>query len=110
MRDGDVKRISSLSVIAGARLRSLRLAAGMSQVELAGHMEVKQSVVSSIERGKREVYLRHLDLAAQAFGVPAVWFLAENDRIRAAVDALRDGGPDGGRALIELGLAMLRPS
>ena len=55
----------------GARVRSLRLASGLSQEQLAERAGLHRTYVSSIERGHRNVGLDNiLDLAA-ALGVPA---------------------------------------
>lgn len=107
MPDSPVKGISSLSLIAGERIRRVREAAGWSQQRLADAMGERQSVVSAIERGLREVYLRHIEAAAVAFDVPEAWFVARPAVVVDAVEALRERGLGGGTRLVELGLVLI---
>lgn len=110
MSDSPVKEISSLSLMAGERIRVVRTRLGLSQAELAERMDERQSVVSEIERGKREIYLRHMQAAADVLGMPEAWFVARPEQIREAIEALVEGGVAGGTALTEIALALLQDS
>ena len=52
-----------------ARLRELRVAAGLSQAEVAKRLDVKQSTVSLWESGERAPSLNQLPAIAYALGV-----------------------------------------
>ena len=54
----------------GQRLRQLRLAAGLSQEELADLSGLHRTYISSVELGKRNVSLRNIDALATALEVP----------------------------------------
>lgn len=59
----------------GRRVRALRLAAGLSQEQLAEHAGLHRTYVSSLERGQRNVGLDNIWKLASALGVtPAVLF------------------------------------
>ena len=60
-------------------LRILRLYWGKSQMELAGELEISQSFLSEIERGKKEVTLDLLDRYSCRLDVPlsSLLFFAE---------------------------------
>lgn len=51
-------------------LRSLRLAAGISQEELADRAGLHRTYVSSVERAQRNVTLENIFALASALGVP----------------------------------------
>ncbi|WP_313453316.1 helix-turn-helix transcriptional regulator [Brevundimonas sp.] len=55
----------------GKRVRALRLAAGLSQEELAFRAGMKRSYVSDLERGTRNPTVRALGRLASALGVRA---------------------------------------
>lgn len=54
----------------GARVRELRLAAGMSQEEFAAHCGLHRTYVGGIERGERNVGLVNVIKLATTLGVP----------------------------------------
>jgi transcriptional regulator with XRE-family HTH domain len=54
----------------GARLRELRVAAGLSQADLAHSACLHPTYVSGIERGRRNVSLVNVYLLAAALGLP----------------------------------------
>ena len=108
MPDSPVKEVSSLSLMAGERIRAARTRLGLSQAELAERMGERQSVVSEIERGRREIYLRHIQAASEVLGMPEAWFVARPEQIRQAIDALVEGGVAGGTALTQVALALLK--
>ena len=54
----------------GARVRSLREAAGLSQEDLAQRAGLHTTYVSGIERGKRNVGLVNVHRVAGGLGVP----------------------------------------
>ena len=54
----------------GARLRSLRLKAGLSQEEVAARATVHVTYLSGIERGQRNPTLKSIRRVAAAIGVP----------------------------------------
>lgn len=53
----------------GQRVRQLRQARALSQEELAFRTDLDRTYVSGIERGKRNVGLRNVDVLARALGV-----------------------------------------
>lgn len=61
--------VSDLSRAVGVVLRELRRGRGLRQRELADAIGERQSVVSALEGGRREAYLRHIEAAARALGV-----------------------------------------
>jgi transcriptional regulator with XRE-family HTH domain len=61
----------------GARLRALRLEAGISQEELASRSGLHRTYVSSVERGQRNIALANIHSLADALGIPASEFFVE---------------------------------
>ncbi len=53
----------------GERLRALRLERGMTQSELASLLGLDRSYLSDLERGRREICLRNLEVIALGFGL-----------------------------------------
>lgn len=51
-------------------VRRLRLAAGISQEELANRANLHRTYISSVERAKRNISLENIYLIAHALGVP----------------------------------------
>ena len=60
------------------RVKSARLAAGLTQRELADKAGVSQSLVAQIERGEREPGRNALRSLAEALGTTVSWLLGEN--------------------------------
>lgn len=52
----------------GSRVRDCRLAMGLSQEAFAGKCGLDRTYISGIERGKRNVSLRNIEVIAQALG------------------------------------------
>ena len=61
----------------GANLRSLRLAAGLSQMQLGDRANLHFSEISRLERGLREPRLMTVVRLARALGVPPAALLAD---------------------------------
>jgi excisionase family DNA binding protein len=61
---------------AGWRLRRLREAAGLTQLELAARSGLTHETVSRLERGRRQPQARTLVALAQALGVPPSAFVS----------------------------------
>lgn len=80
---------------AGRRLRELRLAAGMSQAELAGR-RYTHAYVSVLESGRRVPSPTAAEYFAQRLGVPVeqLWSDAGAKRAEQLVDELRATGDD----------------
>lgn len=55
--------------VVGRNIKEARLAAGMSQEELAARMDVDQGYVSSLEAGKRNPTILTIWHVAEALGV-----------------------------------------
>jgi transcriptional regulator with XRE-family HTH domain len=53
----------------GQRIRELRNARKLSQEALAAECGLDRTYISGIERGKRNVSLRNIEVIAQAFGI-----------------------------------------
>ncbi len=62
----------------GIRVRSARLALGLSQEKMALDCGLDRTYVSSVERGKRNVSLVNIHKLASALGVTASDLLLEN--------------------------------
>jgi len=54
----------------GQRLRSLRLAKGLSQEALAHNCDLDRTYIGSVERGERNISLINIHIIAAALGVP----------------------------------------
>ena len=52
----------------GSRVRNRRLAIGFSQEAFAGRCGLDRTYISGIERGKRNVSLRNIEVIAKALG------------------------------------------
>jgi transcriptional regulator with XRE-family HTH domain len=63
--------LASLLVGFGRRVREARLAAGMTQEELAAACGVERSYISVLERGGRDVRLSTVTRLAQSLSLPA---------------------------------------
>jgi len=59
----------------GERIRQLRKKRGWRQIDLAQHSGIHEVHISDLERGVREVGLRHLVALAAAFELPLNEFL-----------------------------------
>ena len=73
-------------VVFGRNVARLRAARGLSQVQLAFHLDpdgkgVSQSYVSQLEAGKRDPKLRTLVAIARALGVPVGEVVAGCDAV-----------------------------
>lgn len=64
MNDGDEIRVRF-----GRRLRALRLELGLSQEAFADHCGLDRTYVSGIERGRRNVSLRNIEVLALALNM-----------------------------------------
>jgi len=90
----------------GDRVRTSRLASGLTQADLAGRVGLQRSMISKIEAGEREVDALELYQLADALGVPLVHLISrpapsmvsrrealedtagDTDRLRYRLDAL----------------------
>jgi len=54
----------------GRRVRELRKAKGLSQEAFADECSLDRTYISGIERGKRNVALRNIEVIARALGIP----------------------------------------
>lgn len=62
-------RGADIAVRFGARLRELRQAKRQSQEAFAASCGLDRTYISGIERGKRNVSLRNIELLANALGI-----------------------------------------
>ena len=58
-----------IAVRLGARLRELRQTRGLSQEAFAAACGLDRTYISGIERGKRNVSLRNIEILANALGI-----------------------------------------
>ena len=72
-------RISESTRVLLQLLRQSRTLAGLTQVDMAGALSLKQSDVSKIERGVRKIDVMELRRWAVAVGVPFEEFARELD-------------------------------
>lgn len=85
-------KVSSLpQVLAwqGQRLRQARLAAGLSQTELAAMVEIGQSHLSGMERGVRQPSIETLEALGRVLGVGPHWLMG--GEAQTALDDLEFG-------------------
>jgi transcriptional regulator with XRE-family HTH domain len=66
---------SDVCVQVGERIRKLRKKHGWRQIDLAEHSGIHEVHISDLERGAREVGLRHLAALATAFEMSLSEFL-----------------------------------
>jgi transcriptional regulator with XRE-family HTH domain len=71
----------------GARVRYLRLKAGLSQEELADQVGLDRTYVGGIERGERNPALKNIVKLAEALGVPPVSLFEEWENEHAEISA-----------------------
>lgn len=62
-------RSADVAVRFGLRLRELRNAKGLSQEAFAAACGLDRTYISGIERGKRNVSLRNIEVIADALGI-----------------------------------------
>ncbi len=77
----DTSRVGAASIdneTIGARLQAARRALGLTQTDVAEHMDMVTSTVSAIEAGKRAVTGAELYQFAQIYGRPVAYFLGED--------------------------------
>ena len=84
-------------MVLAANQRRLRVAAGLSQTELAVAASVTKSTVAAIEQGRANPRLDTLETIARALGVEVAELLAAGDAptvevVRAGADVLAAGG------------------
>ncbi|MBW4093653.1 MAG: helix-turn-helix transcriptional regulator [Proteobacteria bacterium] len=77
----------------GTNLRRCRLAAGLSQEEVAERMGVDRAHVSSMERGQQNVTLSTLGFVAQALKIDPAALLAPTSETAAEPNAARKVAP-----------------
>ena len=77
----------------GTNLRRCRLAAGLSQEEVAARMGVDRAHVSSMERGLQNVTLMTLSLVAQALKIDPAVLMAPISEIAPRPTAARKVAP-----------------
>ena len=78
-----------LKVLIGRNVSRLRLAAGLSQEDLAGRVVMNRTYLSDIERGVGNPTVEMLSVIASALKVPVVVLLVPQERADAVTAALR---------------------
>ena len=53
----------------GQRMRALRVAKGLSQEEFAANCGLDRTYISGVERGRRNISLKNIDVVAHSLGV-----------------------------------------
>jgi transcriptional regulator with XRE-family HTH domain len=53
----------------GQRMRALRVAKGLSQEEFAANCGLDRTYISGVERGRRNISLKNIEVVAQSLGV-----------------------------------------
>jgi transcriptional regulator with XRE-family HTH domain len=64
-----MKESSDILARFGRRVRELRYARRLSQEEFAAECGLDRTYISGIERGRRNVSLRNIEVIAKAFGI-----------------------------------------
>jgi transcriptional regulator with XRE-family HTH domain len=64
-----MKRPADIAARFGQRVRNLRMAKELSQEAFAAKCGLDRTYISGIERGRRNVSLRNIELIARAFGM-----------------------------------------
>ena len=67
---------SDICVRFGERLRGLRKSRGWTQVYMAEHVGLDRSYLSDLERGKKEICIRNLEVIASAFSMTPAQLLS----------------------------------
>jgi len=67
---------SDICVRFGERLRELRKRRGWTQVYMAEHVGLDRSYLSDLERGKKEICIRNLEVIASAFSMTPAQLLS----------------------------------
>lgn len=81
--------------ISGDRIKKLREAQGISQIELAGRIGINNSVLSRIESGKRPVEDTEINAFADFFDVTGDYILGRSDKKKSIETNMSFlGGPD----------------
>jgi len=78
----------------GRKLQLAREEKGMSQEQLARALGCSQSALSNYEKGKRRLYLSHLEKLSEILDKPLEYFV-ENNRPPADKEHLLEGGANG---------------
>ncbi|MGO8943674.1 MAG: helix-turn-helix domain-containing protein [Syntrophobacteraceae bacterium] len=61
----------------GQRMRALRVAKGLSQEEFAANCGLDRTYISGVERGRRNISLKNIEVVAQSLGVKISEFFEE---------------------------------
>jgi len=69
------------SNLVGQLVQELRLAASLTQVELAEKLDRHQSVISKIENGDRFLHLTEVHPLCEALGLPVEDFMARLEEV-----------------------------
>ena len=72
------------------RIRELRMAHGLNQVELAKKLSVRKQTVSNWENSNIQPSLDMLERIADCFSVTTDYLLGSEDKIKICVDGLTD--------------------
>jgi transcriptional regulator with XRE-family HTH domain len=64
-----MKRESDIQVRMGLRIRELRKAKGLSQEDFAFECGLDRTYISGIERGRRNVSVRNIEIIASTLGI-----------------------------------------
>lgn len=72
----------------GDRIREARLAAGMSQSDLAGQLDISFQQIQKYEKGTNRVSLVRCEQIAKVLDKPVSFFLWRSDDIRTKADPL----------------------
>ncbi len=70
---------SDICIQLGERIRELRKQRGWRQIDLAEHSGIHEVHISDLERGSREIGLRHLSALAAAFDLSLAAFVKTLD-------------------------------
>lgn len=115
MPDVEVAGIDSFYSFVGSKVRSARIAAGVSQATIAARVGLTRSSVANLEAGRQHISLYHFVLISRALGAEFNDFLPSDSAPREIniFEGLRDelaNSPDTAKEFVRGAIAQLHTS
>lgn len=77
----------------GLKIQIAREEKGMSQEQLARALGCSQPALSNYEKGKRRLYLSHLEKLSEVLGKPPEYFMENSDLLKSGPGGAVSGNP-----------------